>query len=77
MKIYISQELEKWFWHWKKIFISLESKSQEAGFKTIVVACAAENSNKMHCIMEIHSMEVFKEFLTRPEDQEATKSTGV
>ena len=66
MKIYISQELENGYDHWKKIFDSLESQRQEAGIRTIVVACEAENSNKMHCIMEIPSMEVIKEFMLRP-----------
>ena len=42
-----------------------------------MVACEAENSNKMHCIMEIPSMDVVKEFMTRPENQEAMKNAGV
>ena len=37
----------------------------------------AENSNKMHCIMEIPSMEVIKEFMMQPENQEAMKNAGV
>ena len=77
MKIYLSQELENGYEHWKKIFDSLESQRQEVGINTIVVACEAENSNKMHCIMEIPSMEVIKEFMTRPENQEAMKKAGV
>ena len=77
MKIYISQELENGYDHWKKIFDSLESQRQEAGIRTIVAACEAENSNKMHCIMEIPSMDVVKEFMTRPENQEAMKNAGV
>ena len=77
MKIYISQELEKGFDHWKKIFESLESKRLEVGIKTIFVACEAENKNKMHCIMEIPSMEVVKEFLMRSENQEAMNNAGV
>ena len=77
MKIYISQELENGYDHWKKIFDSLESQRQEVGIKTIVVACEAENSNKIHCIMEIPSMDVVKEFMTRPENQEAMKNAGV
>ena len=77
MKIYISQELEYGYDHWKKIFDSLESLRQEAGIRTIVVAREAENSNKMHCIMEIPSMEVIKEFMMRPENQEAMKNAGV
>ena len=59
MKIYISQELEKGYDHWKKIFDSLESLRQEAEIRTIVVAREA-NLNKMHCIMEIPSMVVIK-----------------
>jgi len=77
MKIYISQELENGYDHWKKIFDSLESQRQKVGIKTIVVACEAENSNKMHCIMEIPYMDVVKEFMTRPENQEAMKDAGV
>ena len=42
-----------------------------------MVACEAEDSNKMHCIMEIPSMEVIKEFMTRPENQGAIKNAGV
>ena len=42
-----------------------------------MVACEAENLNKMHCIMEIPSMEVIKEFMMRPENQEAMKNAGV
>ena len=38
---------------------------------TQIGACEAENSNKMHCIMEILSMEVIKEFMMRLENQEA------
>ena len=56
MKIYISQELEKGYEHWKKIFDTLESKRQEVGIKTIVVACELEDSNKMHCILDIPTM---------------------
>ena len=65
------------FDHFNKIFDNLESRKQEAGIKTIVVACEADNSNKMHCIMEIPSMEVIKEFMMRPENQEAMKNAGV
>ena len=42
-----------------------------------MVACEAENSNKIHCIMEIPSMKVIKEFLILPENQEAMKNAGV
>ena len=38
---------------------------------TQIGACEAENSNKMHCIMEILSMEVIKEFMMQPENQGA------
>ena len=76
MKIYISQELEKGYDHWKKIFDSLESLRQEAEIRTIVVAREA-NLNKMHCIMEIPSMEVIKEFMMRPENKESMKNAGV
>ena len=65
------------FDHFKKIFDNLESRKQEAGIKTIVVACEAENSNKMHCIMEIPSMEVIKEFVMRPENQDSMKNAGI
>ena len=55
-------------------FNNLESRKQEAGIKTIVVAtCEAENSNKMHCILEIPSMEVIKEFMMLPENQDSMK----
>ena len=77
MKIYISQELENGYEHWKKFFDSLESQRQEVGIKSIVVACEAENSNKMLCILDIPSMDVVKEFMTRPENQEAMKNAGV
>ena len=63
MKIYITQELEKGYDYWKEIFDSLESRRQEAVIRAIVVAREAENSNKMHCIVEITSMEVIKEFM--------------
>ena len=65
------------FDHFKKIFDNLESRKQEAGIKTIVVACEAENSNKMHCITEIPSMEVIKEFVMRPENQDSMKNAGI
>ena len=42
--------------HFNKIFDNLESRKQEAGISTIVVTREAENSNKMHCIMEIPSI---------------------
>tara|TARA_Y100001970_G_scaffold269384_1_gene361797 strand:- start:117 stop:386 length:270 start_codon:yes stop_codon:yes gene_type:complete len=77
MKIYLSQELEKGFEHWKKIFDSLEDRRQKAGIKTIIAACEVDNSNKMHCIMEIPSMETIKEYMMKPENQEAMKDAGV
>lgn len=77
MKIYLSQELEKGFQHWKKIFDSLEDRRQKAGIKTIVVACEAENPNKMHCVLEIPSMDVIKEYIMNPENQDAMKKAGV
>jgi len=77
MKIYISQELEKGFGHWKEIFDGLESRRLDVGIKTIVAACEADNENKMHCIMEIPSMEVMKEYMMRPENKDAMKNAGV
>ena len=32
---------------------------------------------KIHCFMEIPSMEVLKEFMVRPENQDAMKNAGV
>ena len=56
MKICISQELEKGYDHWKKIFDSLESLRQEAGISTIVVAREAENSkqNTLYYVNSLH-----------------------
>ena len=68
MKIYLSQELEKGFEHWKKIFDSLENRRQKAVIKTILAACEANNQNKMHCVMEIPSMDVIKEYMMNPEN---------
>jgi len=48
MKIYISQELEKGYEHWKKIFDTLESKRQEVGIKTIVVVAAVADNNNFN-----------------------------
>ena len=38
MKIYIPQELENGYKHWRTIFDSLESQRQAVGIKTIVLA---------------------------------------
>ena len=73
----MSQELENGFEHWKKIFDSLEDRRQKVGIRTIVAACEADNPNKMHCVMEIPSMDVIKEYMMKPENQDAMKNAGV
>tara|TARA_B100000700_G_C15026064_1_gene848202 strand:- start:2342 stop:2611 length:270 start_codon:yes stop_codon:yes gene_type:complete len=77
LKIYLFQELEKGFDHWKKIFDSLEDRREKVGIKTIVAACEAENFNKMHCILEIPSMDAIKEYMMNQENQDAMKNAGV
>ena len=42
-----------------------------------MVACDAENPNKIHCVTKITSMEVIKTYMTRPENQEDMKNAGL
>ena len=77
MKILGTFEVSNGYEHWKKKFLSHESKRKEWGINTVFTGMEAKNHSIVHVCLEVESMEKVQEFMKNPDNAEVIKEAGV
>ena len=77
MKLVGHVEVTKGYEHWKKIFLSHESKRKEYGIETVFTGKQADNPSIVHVCLEVQSMDNLQEFMKDPENGKVFIEAGV
>ena len=77
MKLVGHVEVTKGYEHWKKIFLSHESKRKEYGIETVFTGTQADNHSIVHVCLEVQSMDNLQEFMKDPENGKVFIEAGV
>jgi len=76
IKIVGNFEINKKYEHWKSVFDAHESQRSKAGIATIFVGRKLHNSQKVHILFEVESIQEMQEFMQSPENAPVIKEAG-
>ena len=76
MKIVGNFEINKSYEHWKSVFDAHESQRSKAGIATIFVGRKLHNSQKVHILFEVESIQAMQEFMQSPENAPVIEEAG-
>lgn len=76
MKIVGNFEIKKSYEHWKSVFDAHESQRSKAGIETIFVGRELDNSQKIHVLFEVESVQAMQEFMQSPENAPVIEEAG-
>ena len=74
-KVVANYEIEVTYEQWKSVFSANEASRTTAGLKTIYYGHEIDNERKIHIVLEVPSIEEFKQFMAN--NAERMKEAGV